>query len=108
MNKALLLRLHRWITLLFAAPLVVVIGTGLVLSFEPVVHHTKVKSGSLTPERVDGLLARHDPQGRARAIAARPYEDTILIQGVRPGPPVAVDLASGEEARGTGRMTWSD
>jgi uncharacterized iron-regulated membrane protein len=33
--KPWFLKLHRWISLLFALPLVVVLGTGLILSFEP-------------------------------------------------------------------------
>ncbi|MGE3918056.1 MAG: PepSY domain-containing protein, partial [Hyphomicrobiaceae bacterium] len=33
--KPWLLKLHRWLALVFAAPLAVVVGTGLILSFEP-------------------------------------------------------------------------
>ncbi len=33
--KAWLLKLHRWLALVFALPLIVVIATGLVLSFGP-------------------------------------------------------------------------
>ena len=33
--KAWLLKLHRWVALLFALPLVFLLGTGLILSFEP-------------------------------------------------------------------------
>lgn len=108
MNKALLLRLHRWTSLVFALPLLVVIGTGLVLSFEPVAHNYSVKPGSLTAERVETLLARHDPQGRARAINLRPYDDALIIASAPPGPSFAVDLATGEEIRAGERVLWSD
>lgn len=106
MSKATLLRLHRWITLAFALPLAVVIATGLVLSFEPIAHAAAIRPGSLTAARLDGLLARHDPEGQARALTLRPYDDALLIAGARPGPPVAVSLRTGEEVRGG--LPWSD
>lgn len=88
--KPLLLRLHRWITLLFAVPLAILIITGLILSFEPMLQD-RVSSGRTVPlEKVEAALARHDPQGRASAIAIRAYEGTATIGGRGSG--IRVDL----------------
>jgi uncharacterized iron-regulated membrane protein len=92
MFNAWLLRLHRWLALLFALPLAVVLGTGLVLSFEPWLAGRAIKPLGLTVERVEQLLAQHDPQGKARAIAHRSYDGTVTIGG-RGGK--VVDVASG-------------
>ena len=81
--KAWLLRLHRWVALLFALPLAVVLATGLILSFEPMLVIRASKPGSLDagkieqrvheaqqPQRVamGDLLpfSMHRRQGRAR------------------------------------------
>jgi uncharacterized iron-regulated membrane protein len=94
--KAYLLKLHRWIALLFGLPLIVVLGTGLVLSVEPWLVTQSVAPGSLTPAKVQSLLARHDPQGRARALSYRSYDDTLTISaGSRGG--TAVDAATGAQ-----------
>ncbi|EIM27408.1 putative iron-regulated membrane protein [Microvirga lotononidis] len=96
MSKALLLRLHRWVALTFALPLLAVIVSGLILSFEPIVEESAIKSGSVSAETVEELLQRYDPQGTARALVLRPEENTLTITGVRPGGGVAIDLATGE------------
>lgn len=106
MNRATLLRLHRWVTLAFMVPLAMVIVTGLILSVEPIAHYAAVEPGRLSAQRIEELLERHDPGGQARALTLRPYDDMLLIGGVRPGPPLAVALGTGEEVRGG--ATWSD
>ena len=93
MLKAWLLRLHRWTALLFALPILIVIGTGVVLSFEPWVVSSAAKRSALTSDRLGVLLARHDPSGEARAIAYRSYDGTLTIGG-RGGK--VLDVASGE------------
>lgn len=105
MKKVLLLRLHRWVSLAAAVPLLVVIGTGLVLSFEPVLHHAAIKPGSLPAGQVAALLARTDPQGQAYAIYHRAYDQALVIQGARPGPPVVISLATGEA--GDSGLGWT-
>lgn len=105
MTKAMLLRLHRWLTLAFAVPIAVVTTTGLILSAEPLAHYASVEPGALTAQRVIALLERHDPSSQARSLTLRPYDDMLLIGGVRPGPPLAVALATGDEVQG--RATWS-
>jgi uncharacterized iron-regulated membrane protein len=42
-SKILLLRLHRWTALVFALPLLTLIVSGLILSFEPVVQFSGIK-----------------------------------------------------------------
>jgi|DewCreStandDraft_4_1066084.scaffolds.fasta_scaffold14210_2 uncharacterized iron-regulated membrane protein len=56
------LLLHRWLALIFALPLVVITGSGLVLSIEPVLQQVKPKQPIDLP-LIEGLLKRHDPQG---------------------------------------------
>jgi uncharacterized iron-regulated membrane protein len=98
MTRASLLRLHRWIALLFGLPLLAVIGTGLVLSVEPLVATAAIKPGTLSPATLESLLQRHDAQGGARGIALRPYENAMALLGARPGGPLVIDLVTGEEA----------
>ncbi|MBK5959947.1 peptidase [Rhodoplanes elegans] len=101
MSRPLLLRLHRWITLVFALPLAVVLVTGLILSFEPMIAGQK--PGSVTAAQLDGLIARHDPDGKARGVALRPYDGSLMISGVRPQP-IVVDLATGAERADIGPL----
>jgi uncharacterized iron-regulated membrane protein len=105
MNKALLLRLHRWTTLVFAVPLLLVIGTGLILSFQPVLQHASIAKGSLTQDRLLGLMAQYDPAGQARTLTIDPVEQRLTL-GVPNASPVAVDLRTGSLAQsGPGWLT---
>lgn len=105
MNKALLLRLHRWVALVFALPLLAVILSGLVLSFEPLVLQNAIVPGSLPVQTIEDLLARHDTQGTARALFLRPLEGTMSIGRGAGG--TEIDLSSGQPAVRDG-MTFSD
>lgn len=93
--KSIFIRLHRWITLVFALPLAVIILTGLVLSLEPIVQDVATKPGSLSLERMLALLDKHDPQGKTRAITMQAYEGRLTLSGAGNGT-VVVDIASGE------------
>lgn len=97
--KAWFLKFHRWLALAFALPLAFVVVTGLVLSFEPWLVGRAVQPGTLTPARIEALLLRHDPMGRARAIAYRSYDNTLTI-GARGRGGTVVDVASGEALPG--------
>ena len=97
--KFWLLRLHRWVALVFALPLVVVLGTGLVLSVEPWLTVSAIKPGALTAPRVEALLAKHDPAGQARAISYRSYDNTLTLGAGRGGGKV-IDVATGEPLAG--------
>lgn len=92
--KAWFLKVHRWLALVFALPLAVVILTGLVLSFEPGLVTAAVEPGALGAEKVQALLAQHDPSGQARALFYRPYDGTLGIGGR--GGAVTVEVASGD------------
>lgn len=93
-----LLKLHRWAALLFAIPLAVILVTGLVLSFEPWLVGRAVEPGSVTPARIEALLRRHDPEGRAVGVAYRSYDNTLTIGTGRGG--TTVDMASGQALAG--------
>lgn len=88
------LRLHRWLALLFALPLLVVLATSLVLSFEPWMVSSAIKPGSLTADRVVALIQKHDPAGKEQAVTYRAYDNSIAIGG-RSGAKI-VDVATGE------------
>jgi uncharacterized iron-regulated membrane protein len=93
--KSLFLKLHRWVALTFALPLLFVIGTGLILSFEPWLVVRTIEPSSLTPAKIEQLLAQHDPGGQARALAYRSYDRTLTIGGGRGGGKV-IEVATGE------------
>jgi len=94
--KPLLLRLHRWITLVFAIPLALLIVTGLILSVEPIMQDAATRGLSLPAERVLSYLAKHDPEGKARGLQIRAYENRMVLQGVGPDGSLDLDLKTGE------------
>lgn len=91
-----LLRLHRWITLVFSIPLAILILSGLVLSFEPIVQDSGAGQNHAIAERVAAALRRHDPGGAARSLVVRAYNDTVSIGGARRGDAIHVDLRTNE------------
>jgi uncharacterized iron-regulated membrane protein len=93
--KAWLLRLHRWMALLFALPLIVVIITGFVLSFEPWLVTRAIEPGSLSPQKVQALLSQHDPSGQAHAHVYRSYDHTLTLGSGRDGG-IVVDAVTGQ------------
>jgi uncharacterized iron-regulated membrane protein len=98
MTQAILLRLHRWIFVSFSIPLAVIIFTGLVLSFQPILQTSGIKPGSITLAQIEGYLATHDPQGKARGLRIDHFEKTLVIQGAGPNGPVEIDLKTGGDA----------
>jgi len=93
--KPYLLRLHRWTTLVFALPLMVLILTGLMLSIEPIVQDIAFTPKSLSAERLLSLLEQHDKDGKARGIQVRAYENRIILQGVGPDGSLDLDYKTG-------------
>ena len=87
------LKLHRWTALLFSLPLVIVLGTGLVMSLEPWLVTQAIKPASLSADKLQALLTQHDPQGRAGAINYRSYDNTLTIG--RGGSGTIIDVATG-------------
>ncbi len=102
--NAVLLRLHRWTTLVFSLPLAVLIITGLILSFEPLVQRWSVSEGSLTAPQVTSLLQRYDPDGKASRITYRPYEGSLEIATGRTTPSTVIDVATGEKRDSLGLL----
>lgn len=94
MMKVWFLRVHRWLALLFALPLAVIIFTGLILSFEPWLVTRAIEPGALTTQKLAGLLTQYDPAGQARAIAYRSYDHALTL-GAR-GSGAVVDVVSGQ------------
>jgi hypothetical protein len=95
MNKPVLLTLHRWITLVFALPLLAIIATGLILSFEPMVQVSGIGGPPIEAARVVALVKRYDPDGKARGLSINAGTQRLTLQGT--GTP-AIDIASGEAA----------
>ncbi|MFO1109869.1 MAG: PepSY domain-containing protein [Bradyrhizobium sp.] len=93
MTKPVLLKLHRWTTLVFALPLLAVIATGTILSFEPMTQFAGIRPQSLDAARVVGLIKRHDPEGKARGLSIDSAAQRLTLRGA-----AAIDLASGEAA----------
>jgi len=101
--KPWLLKLHRWVALIFALPLAAVLGTGLILSFEPWLVIRAIEPNTLTSAKIEAMLGQHDPTGQAQAIAYRSYDHTMTIGGGRRGGKV-IDLATGEVQAGPSRL----
>lgn len=92
--KAWFFRLHRWLALAFALPLLVVILTGLLLSFEPWMVDRAIAPGTLDAAQLQAILDRHDPAGAATSLAYRSYDNTVTLGTGMAGGKV-VDAATG-------------
>jgi uncharacterized iron-regulated membrane protein len=93
--KVWLLKFHRWLAVVFALPLAVVVLTGLILSFEPWLVSRAVAPGTLSPQKIQGFLRQHDASGQARAISYRSYDNTLML-GAGRGGGVVIDAATGQ------------
>lgn len=100
-TQALLLRLHRWIFTALGIPLAVIIFTGLILAFQPVLQTAGITPGFITLAQVEGYLAKHDPQGKARQLRLDHFEKTLSVRGA--GGTVDIDLKTSGEA---GKRGW--
>ena len=98
MVQAILLRVHRWMFVIFAIPLAIIIFTGLILSFQPILQTAGIQPGSITLKQVEGYFAAHDPQGKARSIRIDHFEKSLTIQGAGPDGSVDINLKTGAEA----------
>jgi uncharacterized iron-regulated membrane protein len=97
MLKPYLLRFHRWLTLAFALPLLVVLGTGLILSVEPSLTIAGMKSGTLTLEKVEAWLDEHDEANQARSLTHRSASGSFVIGMPDDDDDVVLDIATGQE-----------
>jgi uncharacterized iron-regulated membrane protein len=103
MLKAYFRRIHRWLALLFALPLLIVVATGLVLSFEPLIQQARPER-PITLPTVEQALARFDPQNTARSLGLRTLDHALTIGGAGRGGGVTVDLQSGEQTAESQRV----
>lgn len=103
--KPYLLRLHRWITLIFALPLLGIIFSGLLLSIEPLAQR-HAPATALTETRLLGFLDRYDPDRKATGLSVRTYDQLVRLSGVGDDGTVDVGLASGEEVETDGLAEW--
>ncbi len=95
--QPILLRLHRWITLVLALPWLVILLTGLVLSFEPMLMDRSFTGKSLPLATVQAAIAKHDPAGKATVLNVRAYDHVLTLQESRSTPPIRVDLKTGNQ-----------
>lgn len=93
-TKNLLLKLHRWTSLVFALPLLAIILTGFILSFEPIAQLSGITPQAVDAARVVELVKRYDPDGKARGIFINAAAQRLRFQG--PGA-AQIDIASGEQ-----------
>lgn len=103
--KPYLLRVHRWITLVFALPLLGVILSGLVLSVEPLAQRV-TPAAPLTEARLLGFLDRFDPAGKATGLSVRTYDQVVRLSGVGEDEVVDVGIRTGEEVEADGFAEW--
>lgn len=92
--RPLLLRLHRYLALIFALPLLVVVSTGLIISFEPIIAELPVAGGRLTAEALEPAIRRADPDGRAASLFMDARAGRFSLGG-RGG--AALSIATGEK-----------
>ncbi len=104
--KPLLLRLHRWITFAFALPLAVLIITGLMLSFDPILADRGVTGGSISLIQIESVLAKHDPDKRATSLNVRAFENLVVVAEGR-GVGSRIDVATNAVIPAEKRL-WSD
>ncbi|WP_022723932.1 PepSY-associated TM helix domain-containing protein [Rhodopseudomonas sp. B29] len=93
MNNTTLLKLHRWVSLTFSLPLLLIIVTGMILSVEPIIQGRGLPAGMVDADRLAGLVQRYDPDNKARGLRISPTSAQIRLLG--PALP-AIDLTTGE------------
>jgi uncharacterized iron-regulated membrane protein len=97
MFKQTLLKLHRWLTLIFALPLAVVIVTGMIFAFEPLLVQNATAKGEITLEKVQKAFADFDKEGKTRALSYSALTKTLTLVGVGEEGETEVNLLTGEE-----------
>lgn len=103
MLKAWIYRLHRWTALVFALPLIVVFVTGFILALEPLWMAGSAAPRSVDPQRLEAILAKHDPDGKLERLFLYPQLDLVVL-GNRGG--LEVDLNSGEPSDAPSTLLW--
>lgn len=101
--KIWLLKFHRWIALVFALPLAILLVSGLILSIEPWLVVRAIEPGTLSTTKVQALLSQHDAGGKARSLVYRSYDKTLTISAGRGGGTV-VDVSTGQALAGSSAL----
>lgn len=102
------LRLHRWVSILFSIPLMVIIFTGLIISYEPIINDKTTRYASLSASSVVETLAAHDPDGKAKRLTIRAFENRMVIQGAGKNGSLTLDLATRKVVDDSERTMLSD
>ena len=105
--KAQFLRLHRWIALVFAVPLAIIIVTGLMLSIEPMLNDRAVSGRSLPLAQIEAALAKFDPDKKATTLNVRAYDGVLSLAEGRGSGPRRIDVTSNTLVPAD-RTLWSD
>lgn len=104
--KPYFIRFHRWLTLLFAIPWIVILVTGLILSFEPIAMDRAFTGRSISQATVEQALATHDAGRKANTLNIRAYDHAIILSQGRT-PLARVDAATGQKIEPS-RGLWAD
>ncbi len=75
-----------------AAALVVLV-TGLFLSFQPLLQSANVQRGAITLEKLEGWMDQHDPERKARSLRIDWFQNVVSI-----GNEVDLDIKTGAES----------
>jgi uncharacterized iron-regulated membrane protein len=100
-SKATLHKIHRWISITFALPLLAIVATGLILSFEPMVQLHGVVPKSVDAAKVIGLMRQFDPAAKARGVSIDAAAQRLRLQG---NNLPEIDLATGQVAQSSGAL----
>jgi uncharacterized iron-regulated membrane protein len=96
MLKPWVRRLHLWVALGFALPLIAVIGSGAFLALEPAAK-ALTPPGTVTLERLQAILDAAGPEGERGALFIRGYDGTATLGGRNgPGGAKVFDLATAQ------------
>ena len=104
--KRLLLLMHRWLGLIVAPLFALILVTGVILAFNPVIEDTI--RGAAQPLNIDqlvGTLNHIDPQGQAKKMQLSPDGKTVTLTGNGLGTVIA-DVASGRILPDAEPSTW--
>lgn len=98
--KSALLQVHRWLALALAPLFILILLTGAVLAFKPIVADLAPPPADMIAvpaSTIVELLDRVDPQGRAQLVTVSPDGRTATVQGPPAKTTHTYELASGAE-----------
>ena len=96
--KSALLQAHRWLALVLAPLFVLILLTGAVLAFKPVVADLSSPAApalAVPAASIVELIDRADPQGRTQQVTVAPDGRSVTLQGPPDRTSRTYDLATG-------------